>query len=151
VSWCGDQLKLPHPLPAVPAKVRRPSPFRYRYCFNYCAFSYTLAFWDWPQWERMIDWMALNGINVPLAVSGQEAVWRQVYRELKLSDREIGEFLVGPAYLPFGWLGRHRRPAAVLRVERPQPHHPLGPARQPPALHAQRLAGGCPVGETWLE
>jgi alpha-N-acetylglucosaminidase len=105
VSWCGDQLKLPRPLPAVPQKVRRVSPFRYRYCFNYCAFSYTLAFWDWPQWERMIDWMALHGINMPLAVTGQEAVWHKVYRDLGLSDEEIGKFLVGPAYLPFGWMG----------------------------------------------
>jgi len=105
VSWCGDQLKLPRPLPAVPERVRRPSPFRYRYCFNYCAFSYTLAFWDWPQWERMIDWMALHGINMPLAVTGQEAVWRKVYRDMGLTDEEIGKFLVGPAYLPFGWMG----------------------------------------------
>lgn len=105
VSWCGDQLRLPKPLPAVPEKVRRASPFKYRYCFNYCAFSYTLAFWDWPQWERMIDWMALHGINMPLAVTGQEAVWHKVYRDLGLSDRQIAEFLVGPAYLPFGWMG----------------------------------------------
>ena len=49
VSWCGDQLRLPRPLPAVPERVRRASPFPYRYCFNFCAFSYTLAFWDWAQ------------------------------------------------------------------------------------------------------
>jgi alpha-N-acetylglucosaminidase len=105
VSWCGDQLRLPTSLPAVPQKIRRPSPFRYRYCFNFCAFSYTLAWWDWPQWERMIDWMALHGINMPLAVTGQEAVWRRVLRDYGLTDREIGEFLVGPGFLPFGWMG----------------------------------------------
>lgn len=105
LSWCGDQLNLPDRLPAVPAKLRQVSPFRYRYCFNYCAFSYSLAFWDWPQWERMIDWMALHGINMPLAVTGQESVWREVYHKLGLSDREIGEFFVGPAFLPFGWMG----------------------------------------------
>lgn len=105
VSFCGDQLQLADPPPPVPEKVRRASPFRYRYCFNYCAFSYTLAFWDWPQWERMIDWMALHGINMPLAVTGQEAVWYQVYRTLGLNDDEIRRFLVGPAYLPFGWMG----------------------------------------------
>ncbi|MEK7674213.1 MAG: alpha-N-acetylglucosaminidase TIM-barrel domain-containing protein [Verrucomicrobiota bacterium] len=105
VSWCGDQLNLPEPLPVVPEKVRRVTPFTYRYCFNYCAFSYSLAWWDWPQWERMIDWMALHGINMPLAVTGQEAVWQQVYRDLGLSDRQISEFFVGPAFLPFGWMG----------------------------------------------
>jgi alpha-N-acetylglucosaminidase len=104
-SWCGDQLDLPEPLPSVSEKVRRVSPFRYRYAFNYCAFSYSLAWWDWPQWERMIDWMALHGINLPLAVTGQEAVWQNVYRQLGLSDREIKACLVGPGFLPFGWMG----------------------------------------------
>jgi alpha-N-acetylglucosaminidase len=105
VSWCGDQLKLPEPLPRVDEKVRRTSPFRYRYCFNYCAFSYTLAFWDWAQWERMIDWMALNGVNMPLSVTGQEAIWQKVLRDFGLDDSQIKQFLVGPAYLPFGWMG----------------------------------------------
>jgi alpha-N-acetylglucosaminidase len=105
LSWCGEQLQLPEPLPVVREKIRHVSPFRYRYCFNYCAFSYSLAWWDWPEWEWMIDWMALHGINLPLAVTGQEAVWQNVYRQLGLSEREIKAFFVGPAFLPFGWMG----------------------------------------------
>jgi len=105
VSWCGSQLELPDPLPAVESKIRRVSPHKYRYFFNYCAFSYSMAFWDWPQWESMIDWMALHGVNMPLALTGQEATWQAVYRKLGLSDEQIAEFLAGPAYLPFGWMG----------------------------------------------
>ena len=105
VSWCGSQLQLPDSLPALPVKVRQVSPFRWRYCFNYCAFSYSLAWWDWPQWERMIDWMALHGINLPLAVTGQEAVWQKVGRDLGLSEAQMKAFFVGPAFLPFGWMG----------------------------------------------
>ncbi|MBN2023415.1 MAG: alpha-N-acetylglucosaminidase [Pirellulales bacterium] len=105
LSFRGDQLALPDPLPAVERKVRRASPHRYRYFFNYCAFSYTMAWWDWARWERMIDWMALHGVNMPLAVTGQEAVWRNVCRRFGLSDEQIQEFFVGPAYLPFGWMG----------------------------------------------
>lgn len=104
VFW-GDQLTLPNPLPPVPQKVRIISPFKYRYCFNYCCFSYSMAWWDWPEWERAIDWMALNGINMPLAVTGQESVWREVGHQLGLSDAELQNFFVGPAYLPFGWMG----------------------------------------------
>ncbi len=59
--------------------------------FNFCAFSYTLAYWDWPQWERMIDWMALHGVNMPLSVTGQEAVWYKVYRDLGLTDKHCQE------------------------------------------------------------
>ncbi len=105
VSFCGDQLALPDPLPTVKDKLRRESPARYRYLFNFCAFSYTMAWWDWDRWQRMIDWMALHGVNMPLSVTGQEAIWYKVYRDLGLSDEQIRGFFVGPGYLPFGWMG----------------------------------------------
>ena len=105
VSLWGKQLRFPDPLPAVPAKIRRVSSFPYRYYLNFCAFSYSLAWYDWPQWERLIDWMALHGVNLPLSVTGQEAIWYKVYRGLGLSDEQIQAFFVGPGYLPFGWMG----------------------------------------------
>jgi alpha-N-acetylglucosaminidase len=98
-------VQLPTPLAAVPARVRVTTPYRIRYFFNYCTFSYTMAWWDWAQWQRMIDWMALKGINTPLAVTGQEGVWRLVLSDLGFSKKMIGDFLVGPAYLPWGWMG----------------------------------------------
>ena len=104
ISWCGDQLHLPKPLPDA-TKTRQVSPYRHRYNFNYCTFSYTMAFWDWDRWQREIDWMALNGINMPLSVTGQEALWQKVYTDLGLSPESIQQFFVGPAYLPFGWMG----------------------------------------------
>ena len=52
---------------------------KFRYHMNVCTFGYTYAFWQWPQWEKHIDWMALNGINLPLAFVGQEAIWERVY------------------------------------------------------------------------
>ncbi|MFH1743610.1 MAG: alpha-N-acetylglucosaminidase [bacterium] len=105
VSWSGTQLDLPEPLPPMQRKVHRVSPHKYRYFFNYCCFGYSLPWWDWPDWERIIDWMALNGINMPLAVAGQEATWRAVMRELGMNDEQIHNFLAGPPYLPFGWMG----------------------------------------------
>ena len=104
-SLCGSQLDLPNPLPKVAPKVRHVTPFIYRYCFNYCCFSYSMAWYDWDDWERVIDWMALHGVNMPLAVTGQESTWQTVYRDLGLTDDEIDAFFVGPAYLPFGWMG----------------------------------------------
>lgn len=105
VSWCGNQLALPDPLPTVPTKVRIVSPCKYRYYFNYCTFSYTMSFWDWERWEREIDWMALNGVNMPLAITGQEATWQNVYRKMGLTDQELGKFFAGPAYFAWGWMG----------------------------------------------
>jgi len=92
-------------LPAVLARVRHTTRYRIRYFFNYCTFSYSMAWWDWTDWQRMIDWMALKGVNAPLAVTGQEAVWREVLQEFGFSREQVGQFLVGPAYLPWGWMG----------------------------------------------
>ena len=33
--------------------------------------SYSMAYWDWNRWEAEIDWMALQGINLPLAFTGK--------------------------------------------------------------------------------
>ncbi|MCP3920572.1 MAG: hypothetical protein GY711_34025 [bacterium] len=85
--------------------VRRTSWAKHRYFLNYCCFGYSLPWWDWEQWERLIDWMALRGITAPLAVTGQEAVWQAVGRRLGLSDGQMRAFLAGPPYLPFGWMG----------------------------------------------
>jgi alpha-N-acetylglucosaminidase len=89
----------------VPAPVRVVTRYRLRYFFNYCTFSYSMAWWDWDEWQRKIDWMALKGVNAPLAVTGQEAVWRLVLGDLGLSRAQTAAFLVGPAYLPWGWMG----------------------------------------------
>lgn len=51
---------------------------RFRYYQNVCTVSYSSVWWDWARWEREIDWMALNGINLPLAFTGQEALWQEV-------------------------------------------------------------------------
>lgn len=105
VSLSGNQLDLPTPLPEVKPKLRKVSWAKHRYFLNYCCFGYSLPWWDWAQWERLIDWMALNGINAPLAVTGQEAVWQAVGKKLGLTGEQIQAFLAGPPYLPFGWMG----------------------------------------------
>ncbi|MFO1531803.1 MAG: alpha-N-acetylglucosaminidase, partial [Kiritimatiellia bacterium] len=105
VSMNGRQLNLPARLPAVGEKIRRAGWAPSRYFLNYCTFSYSMAWWDWAQWEEFIDWMALNGINQPLAVTGQEAVWQAVGRRFGMTEGEIDAFLAGPPYLPFQWMG----------------------------------------------
>ncbi|KAF6735093.1 Alpha-N-acetylglucosaminidase [Oryzias melastigma] len=99
VSWSGDQLEVPSPLPALSGVLRINTPHRFRYYQNVCTVSYSSVWWDWPRWEREIDWMALNGINLPLAFTGQEALWQEVYRSLGLNQSDIEEFFSGPAFL----------------------------------------------------
>lgn len=104
VSWNGDNLKLPEALPAVEGVIRKTSLFRYRACFNYCTFSYSMPWWDWSRWEREIDWMALHGVNLPLALTGLEGVWQTTLEKLGMSRTDIREFLAGPAFLSWQWL-----------------------------------------------
>ena len=104
-SLSGDNLELPSQLPEIKGVVRKESWAKYRYFLNYCAFGYSLPWYDWNQWERLIDWMALNGINAPLAVTGQEATWQAVCKRLDLGDKAVADFLAGPPYLSFGWMG----------------------------------------------
>lgn len=105
VSLNGRQLNLPVKLPVVPEKVRQVGWAKSRYFLNYCTFGYSMPWWDWAQWESFIDWMALNGINQPLAITGQEAVWQAVGKRLGMTDTEVEAFLPGPPYLPFCWMG----------------------------------------------
>ena len=60
-----------------------------------------MAFWDWNRWEKEIDWMALHGINLPLAVVGADVVWYNVLTKLGYTKDEINEFIAGPAFQ--GW------------------------------------------------
>jgi alpha-N-acetylglucosaminidase len=105
VSMNGRQTRLPDPLPELSGTVRREAWASARYFFNYCTFGYSMPWWDWAQWESCIDWMALNGINQPLAVTGQEGIWQAVSRRFGMTDTEIDAFLAGPPYLPFQWMG----------------------------------------------
>lgn len=105
ISINGLTTSLPKSLPLVKEEITRKTPFRYRNFFNYCTFGYTMPWWDWSRWEKLIDWMAMNGVNMPLAMTGQEAVWRQLLKEQGLTNSEIKAFIVGPAFLPWGWMG----------------------------------------------
>ena len=102
VSWYADEpVVLPQRLPLPAGKARRETRLRDRFFLNYCTFGYTLPYWHWRDWERGIDWMALHGINLPLAQTGNEYVWQKVWRGYGLSDDEIRAFFTGPAHLPW--------------------------------------------------
>ena len=113
VSWYADvPVELPVTLPAVPAPERVTARVPQRFFLNYCTWGYTMPFWQWKDWERFIDWMALNGVNLPLAITGQEAVWYNVWTSLGMSDAQVRGYFTGPAYLPWhrmanidGWCG----------------------------------------------
>jgi len=100
ISHFGDHLSAPDSgkLPEVKNKVRVVSPYPYRYALNYCTISYSMSFYTWKDWERELDWMALNGVNLMLAPVGMEAVWQNTLRKLGYTEKEITDFVAGPAF-----------------------------------------------------
>ena len=102
VSWYAEvPVVMPETMPKVGSKITSTARVNRRFFLNYCTYGYTMPYWDWKQWERIIDWMALNGINMPLAITGQEAVWFNVLQQLGMTPDEIRSYFVGPTYLPW--------------------------------------------------
>ncbi|TWV11218.1 alpha-N-acetylglucosaminidase [Bacteroidaceae bacterium HV4-6-C5C] len=102
VGWyLYDTFKMPEKLPVIKVPVTIDARCKDRFFLNYCTFGYTMPWWKWNEWEHFIDWMALNGINLPLAITGQESIWYQVWTELGLTDNEVRSYFTGPAHLPW--------------------------------------------------
>ena len=106
-DWClitptwysRDAIKEPRKLPAVSGRVERRALVKDRFFLNYCTYGYTVGWWQWDQWERLIDWMALNGVNMALANTGQESVWQQVWMKLGLTQEQTLSYFPGPSFL----------------------------------------------------
>ena len=92
----------------IPGSVPRPKNTTRRVCLaherfflNYCTYGYSFPFTRPDSWQRLVDWMAMNGINRPLMQCGQEAVWLKVWESFGIPQEEILAFFSGPAHLPW--------------------------------------------------
>lgn len=103
LSWNSMTADLPDVLPLPSKPDRHETTAHWRYYLNYCTHSYSMAFWDWKRWEREIDWMALHGINMPLAMTGMDVVWRNTLARLGYRPDEIDAFIAGPGFQAW-WL-----------------------------------------------
>lgn len=113
ITWSGSNLNIPSELPDYESgKITSPYPLRLYY--NVCTFGYTTAFWNWERWERELDWMALHGINMPLAMIGQEAVWQKVWNSHGISNEALQNYFTGPAFLPWHRMGNINKHAGPL-------------------------------------
>ncbi|KAM0943189.1 putative alpha-N-acetylglucosaminidase [Dioscorea sansibarensis] len=112
ISWGktgGTQLfsvptpgSLPH-VHSAGVLIKRAVPWNYYQ--NAVTSSYSMAWWDWERWEKEIDWMALQGINLPLAFNGQEAIWQKVFQKFNISISDLDDFFGGPAFLAWSRMG----------------------------------------------
>ncbi|KAF7824582.1 alpha-N-acetylglucosaminidase [Senna tora] len=117
--WCGAHVSwdktggiqiasIPKPGSLPPVKneglmIKRPVPWNYYQ--NVVTSSYSYVWWDWERWEKEIDWMALQGVNLPLAFTGQEAIWQKVFKDFNISSEDLNNFFGGPAFLAWARMG----------------------------------------------
>ncbi len=102
LSWCGNRkLELPEQLPIPQGERRYETPQQYRVYMNYCTFGYSACFWDWARWEQEIDFMAMNGVNMPLSIIGTQGVWLYTLLEYGFTEEEALAYLSGPAHWPW--------------------------------------------------
>ena len=139
-TWQGEHIDLPKVLPDFHSG-KIVSPYKYRLYYNVCAFGYTTPFWGWKEWRREIDWMALHGINMPLAMAGQEAIWQRVWEKLGLTKSESTDYFTGPAFLPWNRMGNVDRYQGPL----PQEYIEKSETLQKKILNMMRSLGMSPI------
>ncbi|KAK3647732.1 hypothetical protein LTR56_007961 [Elasticomyces elasticus] len=107
IYWfIGSRLHLaPQNLPPVNGTYHGLSIVPWRYHFNTVTFSYTTAFWTWEDWELELDWLALRGVNLPLAWNGYEKILIDTFAEAGFEEAEISSFLSGPAFQAWNRFG----------------------------------------------
>ncbi len=104
ISQVGDQTKMPDNTVLIDGTVHKETKSKVRYAYNYCTLSYTMAFWGEEEWQKELDWLALNGVNIVLDTTAQEEVWRRFLGKIGYSHKDIKDFLVGPAYYAWAYM-----------------------------------------------
>ncbi|RZL68957.1 MAG: alpha-N-acetylglucosaminidase, partial [Pedobacter sp.] len=105
ISRGANTIKYLTALPIVNRKVVVETPFQYRYALNYCTYNYSMSFYKWEDWEKELDWMALNGVNIMLAPMGTELVWYNTLIKLGYTSEEAKAFIPGPAFTAWWLMG----------------------------------------------
>lgn len=120
VSWEGNRIALPARFDEQPAE-RVDALFKNRAYLNVCAYGYSTPWWGWTRWQQELDWMALHGVNNPVAMEGQEYVWQQLWLEFGVSEAALTEYFSGPAFTPWQRMGNiegHEGPLPAGYIEK---------------------------------
>ena len=141
LSHNGDNLHDLPSLPEVVPSVTVRSPFRYRYALNYCTYNYTYSFYDWNDWERELDWMALNGVNLMLAPLGTELIWARTLEDAGFTEEEIGDFIPGPAFTAWWLMGNLEGWGGPMSHGKPGPDAAAYPGTDGRTGYRTRIAG----------
>lgn len=104
ISQVGIQNKMPKKVVFLEKPILRETKADIRYAYNYCTFSYSMAFFSEKEWREELDWLALNGVNLVLDITAQEEVFRRFLSKIGYSYEEIKKFIAGPAYYAWAYM-----------------------------------------------
>merc|ERR1719502_1811462 len=85
--------------PALDSPITIKKKAKWSYYQNVCTQSYSMWFWEWERWEQEIDWAVLWGVNLVLAYTGQEQIFKDVYNQIGVNDTVLAKTFDGPAFL----------------------------------------------------
>ena len=120
LSWNGNNINslldpqyLSKVIDSTPSNINIYASRKYEYTYykNPCTDSYTMVWWDWDRWEKELDWMVLNNVNLLLLPTMNELIEYQLYTtvpEYQLTDEELSTYFVGPAFLAWFRMGNLR-------------------------------------------
>ncbi|OAQ71433.1 alpha-N-acetylglucosaminidase [Pochonia chlamydosporia 170] len=106
--FIGPSRKPPASLPLPNSTLTGASVVPWRYNLNTVTFSYTFVWYQWEDWEKLLDWAAWRGVNIQLAWVGYEKIFLESFRELGMTDAEILPFFSGPAFQAWNRFGNIR-------------------------------------------
>lgn len=104
ISQVGNQTKMPEEVIPLGETIHKETKAKYRYAYNYCTLSYSMAFWGEKEWRKELDWLALNGVNLVLDATAQEEVWRRFLKAIGYPHSAIKKFIAGPAYYAWAYM-----------------------------------------------
>lgn len=54
--------------------------------------------WGFDRWEKEIDFMAMNGVNTPLALTGSDGVLFKMLTDMRIKPETVASFISGSSY-----------------------------------------------------
>lgn len=105
VSQQTSQTNMPEAVVPVNEVIFKATPYETRYAYNYCTLSYTMPFWGYDEWQREMDYFALNGVNLILDTTATEALWVEYLQNYGYDADEAKAFVCGQSYKAWWLMG----------------------------------------------
>ncbi|MFH0518660.1 alpha-N-acetylglucosaminidase TIM-barrel domain-containing protein [Streptomyces sp. M41] len=104
IGWPGDSLtKLPATLPAVNGTITQSAVVPHRYALNDTDDGYSGPYRDFASYQKMIDLLALHGVNEVFVQVGAEYPYYKALQQFGYTAEDLRKWIPKPAHQPW-WL-----------------------------------------------